>query len=292
MVLFPIIYNMPIPLSQTSSLVLICDKNTSYQSSKSKEFLSHLDLSKGREMYNKIRHLKPHLDEIIPNRKFLIHNYIRKILKKNKFAQVLSLACGWDPILVKMSEEFPRHSFFGVDSESIQTQEKLIQKIMPHSPIVYLNEDIINPKQLIQKLTAKGWKKDQPTGLVLEGISYYIPPKPFWKSLKILKQNITADCFICGDFLIDWTQQKISKISQNLGFSIFNMIKESCSQNYYSITTKQIQKNLEDLAFSNIQFFTQDEIQKQRKGKTTPWKKKEGPTCLFTAQNKTPHSKL
>ena len=77
---------MPIPLSQTSALVLICDNNTSYQSPKAKEFLSHLDLSEGQKMYNKIQHLKPHLDEIIPNRKFLIHNYIRKILKEHKIA--------------------------------------------------------------------------------------------------------------------------------------------------------------------------------------------------------------
>ena len=100
------------PLSQTSALVLICDNNKSYQSPKSKEFLSHLDLSEGQKMYNKIQHLKPHLDEIIPNRKFLIHNYIRKILKEHKSGvQVLTLACGWDPLLVKMSEEFPQTFF-------------------------------------------------------------------------------------------------------------------------------------------------------------------------------------
>ena len=274
-------------LSQTSSLVLICDKDISYQSSKAKEFLSHLDLSEGQKMYNKIQHLQPHLDEIIPNRKFIIHNYIRKTLKENKpSVQILTLACGWDPILVKMSEEFPKHSFFGVDSESVQLQEQLIQKIMPHSPIFYLNSNITNAKQLIRQLSAKGWKKDQPTCIVVEGISYYIPPKIFWESLKILKQNIQADCFICGDFLVDWTQQKISKISQNLALTTFNMIKEFCSQDYYPCTTQQIQKNLEELDFSKTQFFTQSQIQKQRKGKTTPWKIGEGHIQLFTAQNK------
>ena len=238
-------------------------------------------------MYNKIQHLQPHLDEIIPNRKFIIHNYIRKTLKENKLSvQILILACGWDPILVKMSEEFPKHSFFGVDSESVQLQEQLIQKIMPQSPIFYLNSNITNAKQLIRQLSAKGWKKDQPTCIVVEGISYYIPPKIFWETLKTLKQNIQADCFICGDFLVDWTQQKISKISQNLALTIFNIIKEFCSQDYYPCTTQQIQKNLEELDFSKIQFFTQSQIQKQRKGKTTPWKIGEGHIQLFTAQNK------
>ena len=98
-------------LSQTSALVLVCDK-ISYQSPKSKEFLSHLDLSAGQKMYDKIKHLKPHLDEIIPNRKFIIHNYVRKRIKERE-TQILSLACGWDPIFVKLHEEFSNNSFFG-----------------------------------------------------------------------------------------------------------------------------------------------------------------------------------
>ena len=172
-----------------------------------------------------------------------------------------------------------------MDSESIKLQEQLIQKIRPHSFIFYLKANITNSKQLIQQLSAKGWKKNQPTCIIVEGISYYIPPNIFWESLKQLKQNIQADCFICGDFLLDWTKQKITKVSQNLAVTIFNMIKESCSQNYYSSTTKQIQKKLEELGFSKIQFFTQDNIQKQRKGNRNPWKKGEGYIQLFTAQN-------
>ena len=278
---------MPIPLSQTSALVLVCDKNTSYKSPKSKEFLSYLDLSKGQNMYNKIQHLQPHLDEIIPNRKFIIHNYIQKTLKEiKKPVQTLILACGWDPILVKMSEKFPEHSFFGVDSESVQLQKQLIQKITPHSSIFYLNANITHPQQLIQKLSAKGWKKTQPTCIVIEGIIYYIPPEVFWESLRTIKQNVQADCFICGDFLVDWTKQNISKTSQNLALDIFNMIKETCSQDYYLYTTKQIQNYLKWLDFSQIQFFTQDQVQNQRKGNPAPWKEKEGHIQIFTAQNK------
>ena len=238
-------------------------------------------------MYNKVQHLKPHLDEFVPNRKFLIHNYIRGILKNHTApVQILSLACGWDPILVKMSEEFPQHSFFGVDNESVQIQKDLIHKIMPQSKIFYLKTNITDSKKLAQKLTDEGWKSDQPSCIILEGIIYYIPSKILWDSLKKFRQNIQADCFLCGDFLIDWKEQNISSLSQNLGEGIFNMIKSTCSQNYYPITTKQIQTNLENISFSNIQFFTQSEIQKQRKGQIHPWKENEGHVCLFTAESR------
>ena len=93
------------------------------------------------------------------------------------------------------------------------------------------------------------------TLIILEGISYYIPPTLFWKTLKTLKQNIQSDCFICGDFLVDETKQKISKISQNLSRDIFGIIKKTCAQNYYTWTTKQTKQNLESLNFSKVQFF-------------------------------------
>ncbi len=275
------------PLSQTSALVLACDKGKSYPSSKAKEFLSHLDLSKGQSLYDKIRHLQPHLDEVIPNRKFLIHNYIRKILKESgASAQVLTLACGWDPFLIKMSEEFPKNRFFGVDSESVELQERLAQKIMPDAPIFYIHADIANVKHLIQQLSAKGWSGERATCIIVEGISYYIPPKIFWESLSLLKRSIQADCFICGDFLLDWTQQEVSQVSQKLAVEIFDMIKEACSQNYYLSATRQMRSHLHRLGFSKIHFFTQDQMQKRRAGSSWPWKAGEGHIQLFTAQHK------
>lgn len=272
-------------LSQTSALVLICDRGVSYHSIKSKKFLSYLDLSEGKKMYDQIKHLQPHIDEVIPNRKFLIHQYIRKILNEEPSVQVLVMACGYDPILVKMSEEFSDHSFFGVDSEPVQLQEKIIQEIMPGSSIFYIREDITDIEYLIGKLSKKGWKKDKPTCLVMEGISYYISPKPFWQALKEFKRNVEADCFICGDFLVDWNRQKVTKISEDLALTVFEMIKESCSQEYYPYTTEQIHQNLEELNFDKIQFFTLDEIQKKRTGKCFPWDSGEGHIQLFTAQS-------
>ena len=269
-------------LSQTSALVLVCD-NISYQSPKSKEFLSHLDLSAGQKMYEKIKHLKPHLDEVIPNRKYIIHNYIRNIIKEE--TQILTLACGWDPIFAKLHEEFPNNSFFGIDSESISLQQNLVQKIMPHSQIFYIHEDISAIDNLIDKLKKNNWSPNKPTCLVVEGISYYIPPQIFWNSLKALKESINADCFICGDFLIDWKQQEVSNLTKKIGFDIFEMIKETCQHNYYTYTKNHFIENLKNLSFGNIKTWTQDEIQKKRTGTSDPWSKEEGHIYLFSAES-------
>ena len=272
-----------LPLSKTSALVLVCD-HTSYQSPKTKEFLSYLDLSAGKKMYDKVKHLQPHLDEIIPNRKFIIHNYIRKVIKEGD-TQILTLACGWDPMLIKLNEEFPNNSFFGVDNESITLQQNLVQKIMPHSRIFYINADINSSPELIERLKQNGWSADKPTCLVVEGISYYISPRSFWNSLKALKENIKAKRFICGDFLVDWNQQKVSALSKKIGLEIFEMIKETCHHDYYTYTKDHLERNLKELSFDKIEFWTQSEMQKKRTGNSNPWLSGEGHIYTFSAES-------
>ncbi|MCY4321911.1 MAG: class I SAM-dependent methyltransferase [Bdellovibrionaceae bacterium] len=270
------------PLSQTSALVLICD-NISYKSPKSKEFLAHLDLSAGQIMYDKIRHLKPHLDEIIPNRKYIVHNYIRQIIKEE--TQIITLACGWDPMLIKMSEEFPKNSFFGIDSESINVQQKLVQQIKPNSNIFYIQEDISCIDKLIGKLKQKNWNPQKTTCLIVEGISYYIHPEPFWSSLKTLKENIKADCFICGDFLINWKEEEVSNLTKKVGSGIFEMIKKNCNHNYYNYKKADFIEKVKKLGFNKIKIWTQDEIQKQRTGTREPWKNGDGHIYLFSGES-------
>lgn len=272
-------------LSDTSAFVLVLDKGRSYKSTQSKKFLSYLDLSEGHKMCNKVPHLRQYLYSVVPNRKLIIHHHIRTILKKNKnLTQVLVLACGWDPILVKLSEEFPQHNFFGVDNESIHLQKKLVKKLMPRARIFYIQEDLTNVKSLLKRLSANGWQTNAPTCIVMEGIIYYIRPIQFWKTFKQLTNNIHSDCFIFGDFSLDGTKTKITKLSQKFINDVFGMIKRECAQNYYLYGRKQMRARLSDLGFSNIKFFTMDQIQKQRTGKIAPWKKKEGPILVFTAQ--------
>ncbi len=274
-------------LSDTSAFVLVLDKGRNYQSKQSKQFLAHLDMSKGHKMYNNVTHLKPYIEEVVANRKFMIHRHVQKVLKSNKtLTQVLVLACGWDPILVKMSEKFPQHSFFGIDNESVHLQKKLVKKLMPRARIFYIQEDLTDVKSLLKKLSANGWKPNLPTCIVLEGIIYYIRPAPFWNAFKQLTKSIHSDCFICGDFSLDGTKTKITKLSQNFIADVFGMIKKECSQNYYLYARKQMRTRLSSLGFSHIKFFTMEEIQKQRTGKATPWKKKEGPMLVFTAHKK------
>ena len=282
----PIISNMPISLSETSALVLICDQGVSYRDIKSREFLSHLDLSKGQVLYDKLKKFLPYIKLSINNRKWVIHDHIERALKSNTMPiQVLILACGWDPIMLKMSEKFPEHFFFGVDKESVTLQSQLVKAISPQSNISYIQADITKPDDLLHCLSNKGWNEQRPTYVVAEGITYYIPKEILWHTLKNLKENIKSDFYVCGDFLTDWTKEKLSDKGQRIGYTIFETIKDFCSLPcYYSYTEEEIFHKLRSIGFTSTfsaLFFKQDEIQERRTGTSEPWEKTDSYIQLF-----------
>ncbi len=274
---------MFISLSETSALVLICDQGMSYQDAKCREFLSHLDLSKGQILYNKLKELLPYMNLVIHNRKWLIHDSIEQVLKSNTGpTQVLILACGWDPVMLKMSEKFPKHFFFGVDKESVSLQSQLVKAISPQSNISYIQADISNSDDLLHCLSNKGWNEQRPTYVVVEGITYYIPKEILWHTLKNLKESIKSNFYVCGDLLIDWTKEKLSDKGQRIGHTIFETIKDFCSLPcYYAYTEEEIFNELRSIGFTDISFFKQDEIQERRTGTNEPWEKTDSYIQLF-----------
>ena len=274
---------MHIPLSETSSLVLICDGGLNYPSLKARAFLKNLDLSKGQVLYQQLKHLSPYMQDAVRNRKFFLHNYIEKILlKENGIAQVLILGCGWDPLLIKMSELFPKSFFFGVDS-AIEQQFEISKQLLPDSHIFYIEESLTHEEYLVNQLLDKGWNKNLKTCIVIEGITYYVPPKNLWNTIQHIKNQISSDCVICGDFLMSWSEENLSTRGQLMAQTIFNTIQQVCSlKEYYPYTQKGITDKLISLGLSQIHFFRQDEIQKQRTKSTHPWNPEDSYLQLFT----------
>ena len=275
---------MSIALSETSSLVLICDRNISYQTPKCKEFLSQLDVSHGQELYDCMAHLNPYLDEVIPNRKFFMHKTIRNFLQKYSEGQVLVLACGWDPVLVKMSEEFPNNLFLGVDNESVEIQTRLVEQLMPQSRIFYDQVDITQADELLGKIKQRGWQSDQPTCVVVEGIIYYVDPEAFWSTLRFIQNRISATTLICGDYVLDWNKQVTTELSQKIGSGIFSTIRNMCNHDFYLNTDEDIRSRIQSLGDFQLETFTQNKIQEARTGSSQPWNDEQGPLRLFFAQ--------
>ena len=258
---------MSYKLLETSALVLLCDKGLSYQTPLSKKFLSYLDLSSGESIYKSYSNYYPKINHVIHSRKYIVHKSCSNFLKTyGDSSQLIFLACGFDPVLIKMQELFPKNKIFGIDNE-VKEVEKLTQTILPQSFISYIQSDIQDYTSMIQKLIQKGWDPSRPTGVVIEGIIYYVPPSFFWSNLLAIKKLTSSSFFICGDFLLPLDTRFISKESLEMGKFVFETIKKKCQiKDYYTCSFEDMKEKLKSLGFSQPSFYLFEDIQKERLG--------------------------
>ena len=271
-------------LSETSALVLMYDGGVSYQTPKAGEFYRQLDLSPGRSLYQKLSHLS-HIDQIIQGRKYGVHNFLESFLKtRGPAAQVIFFGCGWDPVLVKMSERFPENSFIGVD-RSIDGQEELTWRILPSARISYMEWDMTRPQRLLEGLKAKGWNPKRPLCLALEGIIYYVPPSSFWEIISSLKKNSFSDFCLTGDYLVELKDKSLTPRAQKTGGDIFETIKKDCGlKTYYMYSRDKLKEKILPLC-SAVNFMDIHTTEIQRKGKAEFQGRKDCHIELFFASS-------
>ncbi len=263
-------------LVETSALVLLCDKGVSYQTPLSKKFLSSLDTSAGESIYNCYSDYFSEISRIITNRKYITHKFCSQFLKRHgSSAQLIFLACGWDPVLIKMQELFPKNKIFGIDSQ-VKEPEELTKKILPISSISYLKADITDSKEWLKDLVQKGWNPSHPTGLVIEGITYYIPPSLFWKNISPLKKACSSSFSICGDFLVPLNKKYVSEKGLKMGQLIFETIKNKCQiENYYNYSQEDINERILSLGFSSLSLTNFEDVELERFGVCKNWNEKD-----------------
>ena len=252
-------------LSETSALVLMYDGGKSYQTPKAGEFYRRLDLTPGRSLYQKLSHLS-HIDQIIQGRKYGVHGFLEKFLKsRGPEGQVIFFGCGWDPVLIKMSERFPENSFIGVDRH-IDGQGKLAREILPPARISYMEWDMARPKHLLEGLKTKGWNPERPLCLALEGIIYYVPPTSFWEIISSLKNHSVSDFCLTGDYLVDLEDDSLTSRAQKMGRDIFETIKWDCGlETYYMYSKDKLKEKILPLC-SAVNFMDIHTTEIQRKG--------------------------
>lgn len=173
-------------LSPTSALVLLMDDNASYSHSKTLEYLNALDLSEALPLYEHFNKIWPHSREIIRNRKYAIDHLASQFLSQQIDSQVIIFAAGLNPLSIELSSKFPNATFFDLDLENMNTKEKLMTELNIKNSIRCLSIDLMESENIVTSLGKSGWKRDLPTLIIAEGISYYLPLSSLWKTIDIL----------------------------------------------------------------------------------------------------------
>ncbi len=211
-------------LTATSALVLLWAGEEGCRSERGRRYLSRLDLSGGRELFQRCNAIWPHYGEVIRNRKFGVRHLIESCFAgETGCAQLVIAGAGLDPLGIEAAERYPRAKVFELDQKQMGRKTRVLDDpgMAGKGSIAFIEIDLISIPGLESKLTAAGWVKSRPTALVLEGISYYLPEE----SLRKLARAVNPR-WIIFEFLKE--EGEIAPGRAEIPRRVFDLIAKEC----------------------------------------------------------------
>jgi len=215
-----------VPLSPTSALVLRWTKGQCYTTPDSIHYLSLLDYSASDDLFEKLNKVWEHYGEVVINRKLSIWELINSGLVENEISQVVILAAGLAPLSMELKVNFPELKIFDVDYDLMEIKNQLYQKIIPESDIRFIKCDISKTELMFSKLIDCGWISSEPSIIIYEGISYYLPKETTKEIFNKLTFNC-VDSLIIADIMPPSAQ--ISEKTRQYPEKLFRIVCDDCN---------------------------------------------------------------
>ncbi len=167
------------PLSATSALVLLWSGPESYRSRQARRYLELLDLSAGIPLHERCSGIWPHYGEVIKNRKHCIMELMEQCASADgALRQVVVLGAGLAPLGIEWKVRHPSAVVFDLDRTNMELKQRLVSSLGEESlgGMSFIRVDLGAPRLVEERLVEHGYNRQEPTLLVLEGISYYLQP--------------------------------------------------------------------------------------------------------------------
>ena len=229
-----------IKLSATSALVSLWAGEQVYQSSLAKKYLSHLDLSAGKGLYNYINEIYPAYEEVIFNRKWAIKKFIDKYIQKyGGDIQIIIAAAGLDPLGIELLEKYGEQAIhiFEIDREQMDMKKSLFTKISHKNNIKFISADLLDIDTIKSQLMKNSWQENLPSLLIFEGISYYLPRQTLSKIIEPLAID---------QFIVDYLKPTdlLNEFARTISMKTFSFLEESCHLPKSTVYTTSILADL------------------------------------------------
>lgn len=167
-------------LSATSALVLLWAGREHLTGRRAAAYLDGLDLAEGRGLLASCDALCPYYAEVIRNRKRGVRDLVAKILDEGAASQIVIAGAGLDPLGIDLAEAHPGIPVFEVDRDNMELKARIAGHAGASAGTgadpAFVAADLTDVAAVSRALRARGWKPNQSTLLVLEGISYYLDP--------------------------------------------------------------------------------------------------------------------
>lgn len=164
-------------IATTSAVVLLWAGEEPYRTAGARAYLKRLDLNAGRALYDRCQHLWSHYGEVIRNRKVTIMRLMERLAAENQgLQQVVIAGAGQAPLSLEWCELYPVHRVFDLDWDYMEEKRALARdaRVNNLDRVAFLTVDNSSADDIRQALQKADWDPEQPTLLVLEGISCYL----------------------------------------------------------------------------------------------------------------------
>ena len=204
-------------------------------------FVSRLDLSSGKTIFDKCHSVCNWYDEIILNRKsFIKHLIEQELCAAKQEYQLVFLAGGKSPLPIEILFRYSSkvYRIFEIDVSGMEEKNSLYLELFPESleKLKCINADIASPDILdVLNRTEIGYRTDLPTIILMEGISYYLRKqelKNIIASFQWQKEGI---------FIIEYLVpcQLVGQARRSIPEEIFRIIQDDCGLDGITSYTKE-----------------------------------------------------
>jgi O-methyltransferase involved in polyketide biosynthesis len=260
-------------ISDTSALVLNWTLKDIWKSEGARAYFTGLDLRAADPLFKKFgdeeNFIQTHL---LSNRKFFVRKcaveFAEECKAKHITAQVIILAAGIDPLSVEIASLYPNSIIFDVDKYQMKEKRNCLHE---YDNIRFIECDITDIEFLKLRLVLKGWNRNRPTMLIMEGIMYYLTEDDIKKVLTSLSQYVSL--FVCD---IGLQPEFVNKKYRAHGVETRKKIMETVGLDFMNcFEPHQFIQIVKQSGFDSVQMVMVGDIQEERTGKRIPFDSEE-----------------
>ena len=262
-------------LEPTAALVMLWALSL-YNEEPVLRFVRQLDVSSGYPLYNKCDAVCNWYSQVILNRKSFVRHLIEQKLLTTKWQyQLVFLAAGMSPLSIEILSTYSQkvHRIFEVDISGVEDKRRLYYKLFPkfRDKLKCINADIATTNILdILDSPDFGYRRDLPSIVLMEGISYYLSRQ----ELKNILASFTVErgsIFII-EYLIPY--QYVCQARRPIPKKVFKIIQEDCGLGEITSYTKdELRSLLRENGGDLIASYCMRDMELTRTGANTYFKK-------------------
>ena len=263
-----------IRLEPTASLVMRMAEPL-YRRGKIKRYFSRLDLSSGEALLEQCSQICAWYAQVILNRKHYISGNVRDYIRRNKKpVQIIIPAAGKTPLGMELvlNKRLRIASVFETDITGMREKKRLAAELFPEisGRIHFFKADI--SKYGWEKIIFRhrAYKPERPSLIILEGISYYLPPASLLKTIACFKTQNRSNAVM---FEYKIPDENVSSERRAIPRAVFGAIRKDCKTALTAYTRKQLTGMLESVGAEILSAADMARMEKLRTGKNRFFKR-------------------